>query len=62
MYGLKILCEIAKVPFEIPHKIFKSHTEKYAFYEMLKVYQIKNYDIAESWHLWSKWVGPLVSW
>ena len=37
MYGLKILCEIWKVPFEISHKIFSSYTTKYASYELLSL-------------------------
>ena len=32
MYGIKILCEISKVPFEISHKILNPYTAKYAFY------------------------------
>ena len=37
MYGLKILCEISKVPFEIPYKILNPYAAKYAFYEALKI-------------------------
>ena len=48
MYGFKILCEISKVPFEISHKILNPYTAKYAFYGMLKFYNLwylKSYDI-----------------
>ena len=30
VYGLKILCEISNVPFEISHKILNPYTAKYA--------------------------------
>ena len=43
MYGLKILCEISKEPFEISHIILKPYTEKYALYKVLK--------FDELWHL-----------
>ena len=36
-YGFKILREISKVPFEISHKILNPYTAKYAFYEVLKI-------------------------
>ena len=32
VYGLKILWEITKVPFENSHKILNPYTAKYAFY------------------------------
>ena len=41
MYGLRILCEISKVPFEISHKIFNPYTANYAFYEVLKSWWLK---------------------
>ena len=34
VYGLKILCEPSKMPFEISTKIFNPYTAKYAFYEV----------------------------
>ena len=40
VYGLEIVCEIAKVPFEISHKIWSPYTAKYAFYDVLKVWRI----------------------
>ena len=43
MYRFKILCEISKGPFEISCQMFKPHTAKYAFYEVLK--------FDELWHL-----------
>ena len=48
MYGFKILCEISNVPFEISHKILNPYTAKYAFYEVLKIWQLMisyGYDI-----------------
>ena len=32
MNGQDILCEILKVPFEIPHKISYPYIERYVFY------------------------------
>ena len=40
MYGVKILCAISKVPFEISHKILSPYTAKYAFYEVLEIWGI----------------------
>ena len=40
VYGLKILCEISNVPFEISHKILKPYDVKYAFYEVLKIWRL----------------------
>ena len=39
MYGLKILCEISKEPFEFSHKILNPDGTKYAFYKVLKIWQ-----------------------
>ena len=36
MYGQDILCEISKVPFEIPHKISYPYIERYDFNTALK--------------------------
>ena len=36
VYGFKILWEISKVPFEIPHKTLNLYTAKYSFYKELK--------------------------
>ena len=38
MYGFKILCEIS-MPFEIAHKNLNPYTTKYAFYEVLKIWE-----------------------
>ena len=51
MYGVKILCEISKVPFAISHKIFNLYTAKYASYEVLNTLYLTTYDILELWHL-----------
>ena len=40
MYGYDILCEIWKVPFEIPHKISYPYIERYDFYTTLKCYEL----------------------
>ena len=40
MYGFKILCEISQVPFQISHKFLNLYSAKYAFYQMLKIWQI----------------------
>ena len=40
VYGFKILCEKAKVPFEIMHVILNACTTKYAFHEVLWIWQI----------------------
>ena len=40
MYGWDILCEISKVPFEIPHKISNPYIERYDFYTTLKFYEL----------------------
>ena len=48
MYGLKFLCEISKVLFEISHKILNSYTTKYVFYKVLNILRLmlsKSYDI-----------------
>ena len=48
MYGFKILCEISKGTFEISRKILNPYTAKYAFYEVLKIWQVMisfSYDI-----------------
>ena len=37
MYGKCILCEILKVPFEIPHKMSHTYIEKCAFYLDIKI-------------------------
>ena len=47
VYGLEILCEISKVPFEISHKILNPSTAKYAFYRHLFLRVI--YDIFDLW-------------
>ena len=49
MYGFKILCEISKVPVEISYTILNPYTVKYAFYEVLKFWQLMisySYDIS----------------
>ena len=37
MYGQDILCEISKVPFEIPHKISYPYIERSVFYSQMKI-------------------------
>ena len=37
MYGQDILCEISKVPFEIPHKMSYPYIEKFVFYSEVKI-------------------------
>ena len=39
MYGFKILCEISKMSFAISHNILNPYTAKYAFYEVLYIWQ-----------------------
>ena len=38
MNGLKILCEILKVPFEISHTFFNPYIATYAFYKVLNLW------------------------
>ena len=48
MHGFKILYEIPKVTFEIAQKIVNPYIAKYAFYQKLKIWQLKipySYDI-----------------
>ena len=40
MYGFKVLCEISKGTFEITHKILNPYTANYAFYVVLKIWQL----------------------
>ena len=41
VYGFKILCAISKGTFEIWHKILNPYTAKYAFYKVVKFWQLK---------------------
>ena len=60
MYGLKIMCEFSKVPFEISHKILNPYTTKYAFYEVMRIWWLIiswSYDILSLNEMGPWWSG-----